>query len=98
MNTNTLTENAQLSGYNELQPNANEMENKENYSIQNREEIENTPFHLVTTTEGCFIAMGNNRISDITSKEECEKQVQEKNWKLVLIAAAVYINSLNKLQ
>ncbi len=57
------------------------MENQPKTMIIEREEIERTPFLLVTHERGSFIALGNYRISEnYETKEEALKYIEKINW------------------
>lgn len=67
-----------------------ETENKlESGKILERKQCENTPFHVVNTESGAFIAIGNQRISDLMTVEECKKMVEEKTWGLICTTIAI---------
>jgi|NOAtaT_7_FD_contig_101_1041401_length_3353_multi_3_in_0_out_0_2 hypothetical protein len=57
------------------------MENQTTNLIIEREEIEKTPFLLVTHEDGSFIALGNYRISEnYETKAEALNYINTINW------------------
>lgn len=65
-----------------------ETENKEDFGnkILDRIPITGTPFHVVRTNENLeesFIAVGNNRISEIESEIELTERIENKDWNLI---------------
>ena len=57
------------------------MENQPTNLIIEREEIEKTPFLLVTHENGSFIALGNYRISEnYETKAEALNNINTNNW------------------
>lgn len=72
----------------QLQEFAPMKESKEHSStIKNIERYEETPFGIVETNEetenNCFVALGNKRVSQLQTKEECERMIDEKDWTLI---------------
>lgn len=65
--------------------NAQEKENSSNSSdkIVEREHIENTPFTIITLEKGSFIAIGNKRVTEYTTKQECKNLIFERDWDLI---------------
>lgn len=96
MNTNTYgeTDAGKQSDTELLQTSAQEKENNENSSIvQKIEQYEDTPFHIGTTTDGCFISIGNNRVSHLMTYEECVAKIEGKDWGLIVSMYYVLINT-----
>ena len=56
------------------QMNVEEVNNSDSSKLVEIENIEDTPFKMVTTEEGTFAAYGNNRITEYMSKEELLKK------------------------
>jgi hypothetical protein len=53
----------------------------ENNQIIERNEIENTPFVMVTLEQGSFVALGNYRVSEVyETKEEAENYIKTITW------------------
>lgn len=77
---------------------------EESHSLNSTElvkmnDIENTPFKLVTVERGSFIAYGNNRLSSLMpTKEEALKIVEEKNWDFLGSFIISVITSFNNYQ
>lgn len=57
-------------------------------SVTRAELYENSPFGIVeVNTEGentCFIALGERRISELQTREECEREIDEKSWRIII--------------
>lgn len=69
---------------------AQETESKlDSGKILDRKQCEDTPFQIVNTDSGAFIAIGNQRISDLMTVEECKKMVEEKTWGLICTTIAI---------
>lgn len=60
-----------------------------------REEIENTPFKVITIKGKSFGAFGNNRITEeYTTKEEVINQLKEPKWEIIItIILAIVANT-----
>lgn len=59
---------------------------QESSELVKQEEIEGTPFKLVTTEKGAFIAMGQYRLTEVQAEEELRKYVAtmaEMNWEFI---------------
>lgn len=54
-----------------------------------REPVEGTPFWLITTAEGSWIAMGGYRMTEVGSRDEVLEQVGYINWTMVVRIAAI---------
>lgn len=64
---------------------------KENFSEEliKIKHIEGTPFTLINTEMGWFIAMGQARLTEYEeTKERLEKMIEEKDWGLMVSFAA----------
>lgn len=73
-----------------------EEQTKQSYSLIDREEIENTPFLLVKTEHGYFLAIGNHRITELTkTREEQLEKIYSSNidWLFLLTT----VNAVNKI-
>lgn len=68
--------------------NANEKENKEASSTEliSYKEVPNTMFTIVNTTEGSFIAIGSERVTEMMTEGECEEQIANRSWRLIEMA------------
>lgn len=62
-----------------------ETENNKNSSekLIQREPVEGTPFQIITIEQGTFIAIGNRRITEYTTKEECQQKIECQSWDLL---------------
>lgn len=68
----------------------NETDTKENSSKHTVEEIEKTPFLLINSDQGYFIAIGNNRLSAVyNTPEEALKTIDEEKWHYVFQIAMI---------
>lgn len=93
MNTPTLMEKESQQVLSKLQDTVNGDPN--NYpSLIEAERMEGTPFTIITATDkgkeapdGSFIAMGNQRMSELNTYEECVKLVKERDWVLITALA-----------
>lgn len=61
-------------------------------SLINRKQITKL-FTLVETEQGHFLTIGNLRVTEITTKEDCIKQIEEKDWNLLLNT----VNAINQI-
>ena len=80
-----------------IQTNA-EKQNNSNSTLVEIDNIEGTPFKMVTTEEGSFAAYGNNRITDYMDKEELIKKIEQKDWNLLGTFVISIINSYNQFK
>lgn len=46
-------------------------------------------FEIIETEQGCFIALGNNRLSELQSKNDCIEQIDKRDYKLLFNVIAV---------
>lgn len=46
--------------------------------------VEGTPFHVVETENGCFVCMGNNRLTEMMSREEAFEDAKTINWNKII--------------
>jgi hypothetical protein len=73
-----------------------ESPNKDNCLVS---QYENTPFLLVETDEGVFLAIGNNRLSEIMKdKETLDQWVFSNEWNLIGSFVMSLINNFDKLK
>lgn len=59
-----------------------------NYELIKREQVEGTPFMIITTEHGSFIALGQYRITEDLKKEQLLQMIEDKDWTLYLAAAS----------
>lgn len=79
--------------------NVEESHNLNSTELVKMEDIENTPFKLVTVEGGHFIAYGNNRLSPLVdSKEEALKIVENKSWDFIGTFVISIITQFNNYQ
>lgn len=82
------------------QLNANKTDSKEcNSELVEREEVENTPFTVITAGSKTFGVMGMHRITEYGTKEEIRKELKEITWNrliqvIMLLTEAVEVNNL----
>lgn len=71
MNTNTSPENVKPLGISHTSMNAQEEgNNSQSGKIVEIIDLPETPFHLVKTEVGYFLAIGNKRVTELTEDEE----------------------------
>lgn len=78
---------------------SNGLESAGEQDRQNSSEILNVVqydmFNIVTSDKGTFIALGNNRVSEMLSGEiECKSVIDDKDWKLIFNVIAVTANAI----
>lgn len=73
------------------QLNADEQENSFNYGnrLINVKQVEGTPFKIVTKADeeegkNSFIAIGQNRLTELQSYGKCKMIIQERSWELIM--------------
>ena len=93
-NTDGLTENEKNSHTDTYFGNASKI-NKEDFSIQSSEHVENTPFTIIGTPTGHFITIGNNVVSEGMEKDQALQKINNKSWDLIT-AYLIILNKLNK--
>ena len=84
----------------ELQTSADTQDNAKSISTNETkfERIEGTPFAIVKQNKGWFIALGQYKVSDYyLTKEQAKKDIQRKDWDLILNVVSVLIEMSNKL-
>lgn len=60
--------------------------------------VENSPFTIVKLEHDIIIAMGKDAVcTGFPSIEEAKEYINQKPWQLMLTAAAIYTNHINKL-
>lgn len=96
-NTSGLTENGKQSTLKDMNTYANENQNKDNSSelVQGLEQVGESPFMLVTTIEGSFLALGEHRVTDMMDIQEAREMVEKKSWALIGALFTVMQNKLN---
>ncbi len=63
--------------------------------LLSHEKVPDSPFAIVEVDGlGCFVAMGNDRISDFMSPLECWELVNEKPWDLILSAVTSLVSHI----
>jgi hypothetical protein len=63
------------------------------------EQYEDTPFLLVQSDEGYFLAIGNNRLTDVyKEKEKLDEIVKENRWNLIGSFVLSLINNAELLK
>lgn len=61
-------------------------------------DVVNTPFTIVELKNDIIIAMGKDAVcTGFNSREDAENYINEKPWQLMLTAAAIYTNHINKI-
>lgn len=87
-----------LLGLSNGQTNAPETENKLlSGNIKETNRIDGTPFTIVTTDNNkCFIAIGNNRVSEIMKHKEAFNMIDNKEWELITNTINVLADHITK--
>lgn len=66
----------------------------EKYELLHREEVENTPFNLITTEKGHFACLGKYRISDVMQdKAALKDRLWCKDWDILLSTMYAIVKS-----
>lgn len=82
--TTSLKDKLYVSESENSQQNGQKEEHKSTSSkLIEREKVEGTMFDIITTEEGTFVALGENRVSDYIQKEEAIEMVKNKEWQLI---------------
>lgn len=55
-------------------------------------------FRIVTTEEGSFVALGNNRLTEYVSEKEAYAMVMERDWQLIFNVIATTAKAIIKTQ
>lgn len=99
MKQNTLTmTDGQLE---KLQPHTYVEENQNNSKssgkIIENTKVPGTPFTLVDVEDqGTFIAIGNNRVTEMMTREEAEDQIINRDWQLIISLISVVTEAIQK--
>lgn len=60
--------------------------------------VENSPFTIVKLEHDVIITMGKDAVcTNFPSVEEAKEYINQKPWQLMLTAAAIYTNHINKI-
>lgn len=81
----------------QLSMNVPEKENNSN-SLIKRIEVINTPFRIIETEKGSFIALGDQRLTDYITTKECYKMINERSWELLLTVMTVVYDKIAQLE
>lgn len=81
-----------------------ENKSKSGNEIAEKEKIEKTPFDIITITEEVegkkiqvsFIAVGNKRITEITTYVKCLQMIQERDWNLMVSLITIITEAVTK--
>jgi len=55
-------------------------------------------FRIVTTEEGSFVALGNNRLTEYVSEEDAYRMVIDRDWQLIFNVIATTAKAIIKTQ
>lgn len=58
--------------------------------------VDNTPFYLVINKNNVYITIGHDILKTCKDEEEARKAIKTHAWDLLLNAAAIYTNFVNK--
>lgn len=63
----------------------NARENQSNSQLISKTEIEGTPFEIISTEEGHFLAIGRYRLTETTlNKNNIIEQLENKTWDIII--------------
>lgn len=82
------------------QTNAEDFQNRESYSIIEREHVRDTPFTIIKEDKGKWmIAMGDSVVekTDYEEKDDVIDYIDMKSWKLIVAACYIYSRKINEL-
>ncbi|AXH76379.1 MAG: hypothetical protein [Microviridae sp.] len=68
----------------------------EKYELLKRDRIENTPFEIISTERGCFIGLGQFRLTNFITNQECIEMINDKDWNLLLACINVIFENIKK--
>lgn len=69
------------------------------HKIIEREHVDNTPFIIITTESGAFIALGENRISDLEEdKQKLIDSINKIDWKILINTILVIIEKQEQIK
>ena len=60
--------------------------------------VEADIFRIVTTEDGSFVALGNNRLTEYMSEKEAYARVMERDWELIFNVIATTAKAIIKTQ
>lgn len=66
------------------QTSVEQQDSKQSSQLIERETLDGTPFEIVTTEEGTFVALGSYRLTEFMSKEDAKEKIQKKHWDLII--------------
>lgn len=66
------------------QTSAEQQDSNQSSQLIERETLDGTPFEIVTTEEGTFVALGSYRLTEFMSKEDAKEKIQKKHWDLII--------------
>lgn len=72
-----------------------------NYELLKKEDVENTPFTIITMDGKSFGAMGTHRITAYGKKEEIREELKEMTWNrivqvIMILTETLKVNELTK--
>lgn len=67
-----------------LNTQTNAKENQNNSQLISKEQIEKTPFEIITSEEGSFLAIGHYRLTETTSKENIMQHLLTNQWDIII--------------
>lgn len=78
---------------------SNAQENGNNSQLITRNEIKGTPFDIITTEEGSFLAIGHYRLSEIIIDiKELLRRVEEKDWHTMINLITATIKAQQRME
>lgn len=92
-----LKSTAQLD-FEDIHSNAKETDNK-NYSLIEKTDVEDTPFMIISTEEGHFIVMGENRLSEpYKNKAEALTAAKKITWNRIVQVILIISDKLETIK
>lgn len=99
MNSTKKPEQSKQSDLLHLQAYAEESLNSSNSSqIIKREKYKNTELTIVTYNEKSMVSLGNYQLTDWQSEDECKKQIDEHDYKLILAIVQATVDFEKKIE
>lgn len=81
-----------------LTKNAENDQNKESLNSEIIKQSEYDMFTIIETEHGAFVALGNNRISELCTKSECIEKINNANWNLIFNMICVTTKAYMKIE
>lgn len=66
----------------------------EKYELIKRDQVEGTPFTIIETERGCFIGMGQYRLTEFIERDQCSDFILTKDWDFLLSVVSVLVENI----